>query len=116
MNVDLNKEELLVVLGLSQAQMLVEPDPSKMSKWKNLIDKLMTAANLREGASTFELHDGSDDKKTEELHKFIEKPEWDGDPSGVYIWPNWSIHVGIGDTIVKYEDSLGQQVYCVEKK
>lgn len=125
MNVELNKEELRVLVGLANANMQAEPDPTKMPKWKKLMEKLIAAHDTDE-LGRFELHDGSDEKKTEELHKFLSYdlgdnknaggPEWDGDPDGVDIWPNWPIHVNIGDTIVKYENSRGHVVYEVERK
>lgn len=121
MNVELNKEELKVLVGLANANMQVEPDPSNMPKWKKLMEKLIAAHEIEE-IGRFELHDGSDDAKTDELHKFLcndgddSGPEWEGDPDGIDIWPNWPIHVNIGDTIVKYENSLGHVVYEVERK
>ena len=44
----------------------------------------------------FTLHDGEDDSKTEELHKFLEGVEWEGDESGVEI----ILRVSVGDTII----------------
>jgi hypothetical protein len=48
----------------------------------------------------FVLHDGEDDKKTEELHKFMEGVDWEGDGAGITIL--WRVEPG--DTIVRGAD------------
>ena len=51
----------------------------------------------------FVLHDGLDEKKTEELHVFLagaQIEEWDGHNDGINLW----INVRIGDTILRHED------------
>jgi hypothetical protein len=53
---------------------------------------------------TFELHDGEDEKKTDELHKFLENVpiiiEWEGENNGINIW----LHVPIGSTVEIHDD------------
>lgn len=51
---------------------------------------------------TFVLHDGEDDKKTEELHEFFDSApdaaeiyDWEGESTGISIW----VCVKAGDTI-----------------
>lgn len=64
----------------------------------------------------FTLHDGEDEKKTEELHKFIEDAkvagadihDWEGENSGVNIW----ISVAIGDTMIYDEHGA----FTIKKK
>lgn len=48
----------------------------------------------------FTLHDGGGEDKTEELHKFLEGYEWEGDEGGVYI----ILRSQVGDRII-IEDS-----------
>lgn len=56
---------------------------------------------------TFELHDGEDEKRTEDLHDFlhaantngVEILDWEGSDSGIDV----RIHIGVGDTIA-YDD------------
>lgn len=57
----------------------------------------------------FTLHDGEDEEKTDELHKFLESMgdnvfDWDGDESGISLMIN--VRVNIGDTIL-YDESDG---------
>jgi hypothetical protein len=55
---------------------------------------------------SFRLHDGEDDKRTDELHEFLEQPthtrghDWDGHNSGITIL----LDVQDGDTIVVIGD------------
>jgi hypothetical protein len=53
---------------------------------------------------TFELHDGSDEEKTDELHKFLENVpilnDWEGDITGITLW----LHVPVGSTVEIHDD------------
>jgi hypothetical protein len=55
---------------------------------------------------SFELHDGEDETKTDDLHAFLEQPvnsrghEWEGHNAGIYVM----LHVNVGDTIVVIGD------------
>lgn len=119
MNVELTKEELQVIGGM----IVLHGDLREDARFKRLYDKISTALKI-ENVERFELHDGTDEVKTEALHEFLANswggtgsgPEWDGESGGIVIWPDWPIHVSIGDTIVRYENSLGHVVYDVERK
>jgi len=54
-----------------------------------------------ETVEAFQLHDGSDEQKTEELHKFFgDYTDWDGDESGVRVG---QFFAKVGDWICKRE-------------
>lgn len=56
-------------------------------------------------AKIFVLHDGEDEKKTEELHEFLDGADivdWEGDNSGLSVW----LHFGVGDEILRVGNSI----------
>lgn len=72
---------------------------------------------VAETERTFVLHDGEDEARTEELHEFLRTVYWEGDESGVTIWPKIAsgtlprgdaydhyVHADAGDTIARAAD------------